>query len=562
MAALQAAQAVGGDAQLVETLQQRLRALSKQSSAVSGPARVHVHAKQLERQAEVKRQRLASLAQETKEKELALTVKLRQAEAEIAKAKGREIAAAAKQAVEDARLRAKEEALRREKERQKEEALGLRFAAWLAGRLNEYLRDGPVGQERRARASRLALAAARKRIGLQDLPVPRFWPPSTRGLRQVTDATRHRLRGKQEVLFASPDFCWVLFGRSQSKQDDPKHAFRKLVERLMPEYFAVFNARYGVDNLIVESFRVLDLAFVVANWRYTQVIGPTMYRMGLSSWPPGDEWQGHMHTATDVRLPVPDAGTSPAPCVAQTETAGVPAGDGKPSEVPAPTAATHEDAIAGVGPASSHGCSLGTKSSEHAVVDWTVGQDGEPVRTEDGMRRFLASRALHVKPSDTHGANNCLIDSLLQGLMFAGIARADLTKLERRDACAATRNHLVHGHGVHPDGYLEHTTMAGPIFEFLRAEQPHIFRHGVETHRIALTVTVVDRFTDRAELAPCEPVLVPPGHGLEPSAESTIHVPCQLYACTHLDGTGYHYEWIAAETVCVKNGKIVCLSRD
>ena len=68
LAALQAAQAVGGDAQLVETLQQRLRALSKQSSAVSGPARVHVHAKQLERQAEVKRQRLASLAQETEEK--------------------------------------------------------------------------------------------------------------------------------------------------------------------------------------------------------------------------------------------------------------------------------------------------------------------------------------------------------------------------------------------------------------------------------------------------------------------------------------------------------------
>jgi hypothetical protein len=172
---------MGGDAQLVETLQQRLRALSKQATSVKSPARIYVHAQQMDRRAEVRRQRLESTEQEAREKELALTVKLRQAEAEIAKARSREIAAVAKKAVEEARLRAKEEMQRREIARAQEELLRLKYAAYLAGRLNEYLREGHIGQDRRTRAGRLAHNAARRRLGLQCMPVLRFWRPSIAG---------------------------------------------------------------------------------------------------------------------------------------------------------------------------------------------------------------------------------------------------------------------------------------------------------------------------------------------------------------------------------------------
>ena len=59
--------------QFVETLQQRLRVLSKQGSAVKGEARSHLHARQLERFDEIRRLRQESKTQEPQENKLALT---------------------------------------------------------------------------------------------------------------------------------------------------------------------------------------------------------------------------------------------------------------------------------------------------------------------------------------------------------------------------------------------------------------------------------------------------------------------------------------------------------
>ena len=80
------------------------------------------------------------------------------------------------------------------------------------------------------------------------------------------------------------------------------------------------------------------------------------------------------------------------------------------------------------------------------------------------------------------------------------------------------------------------------VFNSLRERERHILVDPRAADRIALTVTVVDRFSMRSNLVPCEPVLVPP---LDMSAP--VHVQLQLYACTGQDSDGYHYEWIAAE---------------
>ena len=101
-----------------DTLRQRLRGLTRQATAMHDESRVRLHALQMERQQAVETLRAESKAQEAAEKELALTVQLRQAEADIAKVRGREAATAAKQIAdaakakraEEQRLRAKEEA--------------------------------------------------------------------------------------------------------------------------------------------------------------------------------------------------------------------------------------------------------------------------------------------------------------------------------------------------------------------------------------------------------------------------------------------------------------------
>ena len=510
MAALQAAQTLGGDAQLVETLQQRLHVLSKERSAACGSARIHLRSKQLERKDEIGRRRQESTTQEARTKELALTVKLRQAEAEVAKARGKEVAAAAKKAVEEARLRAKEEALLQEQIREKENALRLRFAAFLVVQLNEYLREGEVGRERKRRAGRLASHAARRRVGLKCMPVPRFWPTTTQGLRVVSSASAKRLNSKQEVLWASPDFAWMMFGREQQKHDDARHSFRKLVDRLMPDYFVVLSARYDVEGLLAESHRVFDLAFVAANWRYTQIVGAEYYRKGLHVWPPEKGWDASSSTLA----------------LSQEGSAG------------------SKDVSGAAGKDGGHADSSLALSHDPAVVEWTVGTDGLPVRTEDGMRLFLSNHGLRVMPSLTHGVNNCLIDSVLQSLHHAGMLQADLSVQCRKTVCRDTRAYLVDNHGCSLLAYLAHDQALPWIFDFLRSQRPTLFVDEGLAERLAVTVTVLDRFSCRAELEECEAVLLP-----AISSENKVELQIQLYACTHADGVGYHYEWVRGERV-------------
>ena len=64
--------------------------------------------------------------------------------------------------------------------------------------------------------------------------------------------------------------------------------FLGLIEWMVPNYFVVLGARYGIDALLAESNGILDLAFVRANWRYTHVVNSKMYRAGLCEWPPAD----------------------------------------------------------------------------------------------------------------------------------------------------------------------------------------------------------------------------------------------------------------------------------
>ena len=174
---------------------------------------------------------------------------------------------------------------------------------------------------------------------------------------------------------------------------------------------------------------------------------------------------------------------------------------------------------------------------------WQIAADGEKVRTEQGFRQLLLDHGYQVRKSDTHGMNNCLIDSLLQTLSYAKLAKADLSVPLRKEICGRVRNHLAKHHGATMGGYLAHDDHMRQMFEFLRVHEANIWREDVRPGHVELTVTVFDRFTCRAELAPHDPVLIPP------DAEAVLshavrYEQVHLYACTHSDGAGYHYEWI------------------
>ena len=333
-AALQGARRAGGDRYLEETLQARLRAVNKKTAQMGDPTRLHLRAIAMQRDEKVKTARAESKAQEARSQELKLLVELRKAEADIAKTKTKELAAASKAAVLAAKQEKEAEARCRALKEEQARRFRLEFAASLFGELNEYIRDEKNGHERFQRCQRLALHAARVRAGLQKLDVPRFWAPSITGLKQLMpEGHTVRLRAKSEVLYASPDFCWVLFGKGShgkegkwTAENEPRYAFRRLVERLMPGYFDALSGRYGVDNLLAECHQILDLAFVAATWRYTMIVNKKYYRCGLAEWPPtASKWNGDCPggAATTAASSQASAVSTPAPVAEAAATTAV-----------------------------------------------------------------------------------------------------------------------------------------------------------------------------------------------------------------------------------------------
>ena len=185
-AAIEAAKNVGGDTQVVDTLQQRLKSLARQFRASGDRGRLRLRVMRLHQKELAKKLRADSVAEENRRKELKLEVKLREAEAVKAREKGKEAAAAARKEANEARLRAKEEARRAAEEKEAQTQLRFKFAAKLCGEQRAYMGASSQGHERTVRARKLAVAAAARKEGLKVWSVPVFWPPTTAGLVKVT----------------------------------------------------------------------------------------------------------------------------------------------------------------------------------------------------------------------------------------------------------------------------------------------------------------------------------------------------------------------------------------
>ena len=243
MAALEAARAAGGDPQLEEQLNNRLRALARNAKSICD-ARVELRSKHLERQKNVQRLRAKSKQEDKEKAHMQMVLKVKQAEVQIAKAKGKESAAEAKKAAQLAKEAAASQASLLHKTASQERELRLHFAAHLVTKLKAYILDPTAGKDRADRARRVATEKAKKKAGCEPIEVPWFWTHKTAGLQTISTVLPHgmRLKAKTDALWASPDFAWACFGASTKKQDDPKWALRQLFNVLMPGYLSCLEA--------------------------------------------------------------------------------------------------------------------------------------------------------------------------------------------------------------------------------------------------------------------------------------------------------------------------------
>ena len=114
--------------------------------------------------------------------------------------------------------------------------------------------------------------------------------------------------------------------------------------------------------------------------------------------------------------------------------------------------------------------------------------DGELVRTEAGFRMELSKHKHIVRPSESHGSNQCLIDSIILVLSQAGLTKEDFSVPHRAALCMRVRTHLVKEHGASKHGYLGHDEQAKNIFEYLRSHEDNFWHEEAPPDRVECTV--------------------------------------------------------------------------
>ena len=104
---------------------------------------------------------------------------------------------------------------------------------------------------------------------------------------------KHKLAN--QVFWASDAMAFCLFGGRASwdaKTADPtewRHG--RLMEAAFPGYEKVLGPRFPASVLLIKHMLRVDDALVEAAWRYSKLLGPEVFPVGLHEWPPSDAWK-------------------------------------------------------------------------------------------------------------------------------------------------------------------------------------------------------------------------------------------------------------------------------
>ena len=164
-----------------------------------------------------------------------------------------------------------------------------------------------------------------------------------------------------------------------------------------------------------------------------------------------------------------------------------------------------------------------------------VAKANVPVNVKSNRARLaeLETQGLTLIVASPHGANNCLIDSLLLGLIRSGILTCSGDILQRQHVCEACRAYLKTEHGIEEGIYLDGHRDGPRILYYLLAI------------RWPRAVVLQVRFYDRLDQNDFSEELREELNSIEFSWGPLLQrVRCELHIFnhTHSDGNGYHFD--------------------
>ena len=161
------------------------------------------------------------------------------------------------------------------------------------------------------------------------------------------------------------------------------------------------------------------------------------------------------------------------------------------------------------------------------------------------LKELEVQKGLRLHVASSHGVNNCLIDSLLLGLVAAGLAPQGMTVAQREQLCGACRAVLHDQHGVPFGVYLDGHRDSPGIIQF--------FVGNVWKVSASIRVWFYDSLDySELEVRACgfDYVDVECGTGAEARA-AVLHV----YNQTSATGKGYHFDALLDASVTGYKGK-------
>ena len=174
------------------------------------------------------------------------------------------------------------------------------------------------------------------------------------------------------------------------------------------------------------------------------------------------------------------------------------------------------------------------KAFELAERFLRVAKANVPIAVKSNRDRLieLAQEGLCWTPAHPHGANNCLIDALLLGLMNQRLAPQSLTRQQRGKYCADCREHLRKQYGTPLGVYLDAHEQTCRILEY--------FLGKVWLQDVCVRVHLYDPL-DRKDLGlhAHELEIIEYDKGRRRISDR-VHL--HVYNHVHADGTGYHFD--------------------
>ena len=301
-----------GETALAHRIENCMTSQQAKSKIQKDPTRMYLRQKGLEREELLQQKRDAKRQEDRRLQEMNLRLKLAKAEHEKHKLMASSEKMKTKETILqlEAEKNTRAEELRQMKER--EQLLKTQFAVWFLRKSETYWKGAVAGAA--AKTDAVAGAAAKKEAvdeitpGLRKLlkkptPCPEPWPASTKSMETGyirlsmpdTMFSKKKPKDNKVVAVASEALAFKLFGGKHPAAATTAEAvwsrLDKLLENSMYGYRQLFKGHFTGKELLEKHKHVVDNCVFEACWRYSKLVGPKLFPIGLRDWPLSqEEW--------------------------------------------------------------------------------------------------------------------------------------------------------------------------------------------------------------------------------------------------------------------------------